>query len=1178
MTGFSGVLLEPPLAGDQHREIVDDLMGRFSIDPQTERWALDPGRGGVVLLVGPSGVGKSRIVREFYRGLRARQSHPGYWPDLVPSGGATASGPGGVSVFEFRKELGPGTGGFLWPLDAVPDFLWWPLVCASAPNGSYLDALALEAQGLLAHQVPAHAGWARAVGGRERWRQLGKGLLEFSGKAVVDEAQEEAWAALLAEVAGQSVPFGGLGLAALKRLMSAADASADQAEMLRTEVVLGQATGGRPNLVEELVAVVGRLAQPGFPLVVVVEDVHHADPGTLDLIRQLSGPRLADRVLAVATAWPEGLAGREVSGGTLELWLSTLGAEVVPVAPLTHAASAEIVRAEYPNTQADRVDALAARWTNPLALNLVLNVLDRNGHAVGRAITATDRAIQAIPPDLAGIYDLQFKLLPEPARRALVVDVICAAEPATAADFDYGPPRDAAWCHVLPDIVVEAAAAEGLDPAGLDHDRAVQVWWLLSDAGWVVPREHGLAAAAWRAITDLGMSGAAPGVRQQAALALTGAVNKAAQQPDGTPGLFIRGDHRWVREATWMLLLAPTLPQDPDVQAAAARAALELFGQQAWLRPQEAVRNWASWAPQWEAVLGRDHLDTLVARNNLAGAYESAGDLGRAIALYEQTLTDTERLLGPDHPDTLRSRNNLAYAYQSAGDLGRAIPLHEQTLTDMVRLLDPDHPDTLASRNNLASAYESAGDLGRAIALYEQTLTDRVRVLGPDHPDTLASRNNLAVAYESAGDFGRAIPLLEQTLTDMVRLLDPDHPDTLRSRNNLAGAYESAGELGRAIALYEQTLTDTERLLGPDHPHTLMSRNNLAGAYESAGELGRAIALYEQTLTDTERLLGPDHPNTLMSRNNLAYAYQSAGELGRAIPLHEQTLTDTERLLGPDHPNTLMSRNNLAVAYRSAGDLRPAIALYEQTLTDRVRVLGPDHPDTLMSRNNLARAYLSGGDLGRAIPLYEQTLTDRVRVLGPDHPHTKDTRRGLQMAVAVAGVPIDDAGLVSYWLSTRTWAESFAVLDATEARLRGPVAARVLMDLAQSGDGRAALHLAILDAASRVDRRALFAAVTNPDAALTAAAGAANSGDYDAVPTTLQLNPQAASHPAGIALHLVALAAAGTHDSLAHQARKLIDAGDAPAIIDALRLIAPLLTSEAMRQATPVAQAALIGQ
>ncbi|MEU6721117.1 tetratricopeptide repeat protein, partial [Nonomuraea sp. NPDC046802] len=86
---------------------------------------------------------------------------------------------------------------------------------------------------------------------------------------------------------------------------------------------------------------------------------------------------------------------------------------------------------------------------------------------------------------------------------------------------------------------------------------------------------------------------------------------------------------------------------------------------------------------------------------NLAGAYESAGDLNRAIPLLEQTLTDRERVLGPDHPHTLTSRSNLAYAYESAGDLNRAIPLYEGTLTNCERVLGPDHPTTLVVRSNL---------------------------------------------------------------------------------------------------------------------------------------------------------------------------------------------------------------------------------------------------------------------------------------------------------------------------------------------------------------------------------------------------------------------------------------------------------------------------------------------
>ena len=110
-----------------------------------------------------------------------------------------------------------------------------------------------------------------------------------------------------------------------------------------------------------------------------------------------------------------------------------------------------------------------------------------------------------------------------------------------------------------------------------------------------------------------------------------------------------------------------------------------------------------------------------------------------------------ERVLGPDHPDTLTSRNNLACAYESAGDLGRAVPLFEATLADRERVLGPDHPHTLTSRNNLACAYESAGDLGRAVPLFEATLADCERVLGPDHPQTLTSSEQPGVRLRIVG-------------------------------------------------------------------------------------------------------------------------------------------------------------------------------------------------------------------------------------------------------------------------------------------------------------------------------------------------------------------------------------------------------------------------------------------
>ena len=326
---------------------------------------------------------------------------------------------------------------------------------------------------------------------------------------------------------------------------------------------------------------------------------------------------------------------------------------------------------------------------------------------------------------------------------------------------------------------------------------------------------------------------------------------------------------------------------------------------------------------------------------------ELGDSTGLAIVAGEALAADCERVLGTDHPDTLMSRNNLAVAYQGAGRTAEAIPVLEQTLADRERVLGTDHPNTLASRNNLAMAYRAAGRTTEAIPLYEQTLADCERVLGTDHPNTLTSRNNLAMAYQVAGRTAEAISLYEQTLADRERVLGTDHPNTLASRNNLAAAYEDAGRTAEAISLYEQTHIDYERVLGTDHPNTLTSRNNLAMAYLGADRTAEAIPVLEQTLADCERVLGTDHPDTLTSRNNLAMAYRAAGRTAEAISLYEQTLADCERVLGTDHPDTLTSRNNLAMAYRAAGRTAEAISLYEQTLADCERVLGTDHPNTL---------------------------------------------------------------------------------------------------------------------------------------------------------------------------------------------------------------------------------------
>ena len=92
---------------------------------------------------------------------------------------------------------------------------------------------------------------------------------------------------------------------------------------------------------------------------------------------------------------------------------------------------------------------------------------------------------------------------------------------------------------------------------------------------------------------------------------------------------------------------------------------------------------------------------------------EFHGDAKAQAAIARARQLIDERIRGPDHPDTLTSRNNLAYAYQAAGRLDEAIALYEQTLADYERVLGADHPDTLSSPQQPRLRLPDGGAPGR---------------------------------------------------------------------------------------------------------------------------------------------------------------------------------------------------------------------------------------------------------------------------------------------------------------------------------------------------------------------------------------------------------------------------------------------------------------------------------
>ena len=333
------------------------------------------------------------------------------------------------------------------------------------------------------------------------------------------------------------------------------------------------------------------------------------------------------------------------------------------------------------------------------------------------------------------------------------------------------------------------------------------------------------------------------------------------------------------------------------------------------------------------------------------------GGLGdSATAHWQYLVTTATRRLGPVHSDALAAKERLAVAYESAGRLGDAIAMFAGALGDRQRTYGPEHPDTIAARGRLAHAYASAGLPADAVALYEQTVADSSRQLGLGHPVTLAARAGLAGAYADAGRTGQALTAHQMLGVDTERLLGPRHPTTLAARDGLAAAFLANGQAREALDRYKSLLADSEAMSGRDHPDTITARASLASAFLRSGKPKDAIAAYKRVLEDRERLAGPDHADTRAARCQLAATCQQAGRVSEAVQQYERALADSERTVGPGNLETLTTRAGLASALYAGGRLTEAIAALRRALADSERFLGPDHPMTKTVRDNLDAA------------------------------------------------------------------------------------------------------------------------------------------------------------------------------------------------------------------------------
>lgn len=334
----------------------------------------------MVSLTAETGVGKTRVVQEFYRRVAATDP---YWPPVLRAPNQRKA------VVPLKSD---------W--SGEPMLLWLGLSCWQQPDGR--PAVVLDSA--LPRQLAAHA----------------RGLLAREHRTA---AAKEA----LVQTASAIAPL--LGVQALRAVIDALGKAREVREIVRSlESAAGRVEEDADERVVEAVLSLANLTNTyGMSMVVVVDDAHDADSTTLAAIERLL--ESGRGVLVIATSWPTALERQRTNAEGFGHWLDRAAPthriarrELQLLPPVELAKLAENAARERQRDEVDRDAAqlVAERASgNPMLLANLLELVWVNGLAL-RAQDLPD--LVQLPSEPNVIFrEVWTRFLPAEARRTLQV-------------------------------------------------------------------------------------------------------------------------------------------------------------------------------------------------------------------------------------------------------------------------------------------------------------------------------------------------------------------------------------------------------------------------------------------------------------------------------------------------------------------------------------------------------------------------------------------------------------------------------------------------------------------------------------------------------------------------------------------------------------------------------------
>jgi tetratricopeptide (TPR) repeat protein len=312
--------------------------------------------------------------------------------------------------------------------------------------------------------------------------------------------------------------------------------------------------------------------------------------------------------------------------------------------------------------------------------------------------------------------------------------------------------------------------------------------------------------------------------------------------------------------------------------------------------------------PAAEAAAVRATQDRLVEAalaHSLGAIFAATGDYPKASEQLERTVALRRAVLGDDHPDVALAKNNLGLVLATLRRVAEARQLLESALATGVRAFGTeDHPDVGRSFNALAKTYMYEGRLGEARSLYERAIRIFDHVYGPGGPDAADARVNVGIGLIHQCQFAEAARMEEAALDALDKHFGTNNVSSLYALTNLGDAQLEQGEYSRAEQTYREALARKSAGASTEgmHPELVNALTGRANVSLARGRGAEAVERAREAVAFADRRKAKNHLDRAAALTALGRALVAVGRPREARPILEEAIDIEEHTQDPVTP------------------------------------------------------------------------------------------------------------------------------------------------------------------------------------------------------------------------------------------------------------------------------------